>query len=68
LNIIETLWSVLEPRVRNRFPHPTSLKQLVNVLQEEWYKTPLEIVQNLYESIPRSIGAVFKANGGPTPY
>jgi transposase len=27
-NIIESLWSVLEVRVRNRFPPPTFLKQL----------------------------------------
>jgi hypothetical protein len=33
-------WSVLETRVRNRFPPQTSLKQLEDVLQEEWYKIP----------------------------
>jgi hypothetical protein len=47
------LWSVLETRVTSRFPPPTSLKQLLYVLQEEWYKIPLETVQNLYKSIPR---------------
>jgi hypothetical protein len=46
LNIIEPLLPVLETRVRNRFPHPTCLKQLEDVLQEEWYKSPLETVQN----------------------
>jgi hypothetical protein len=38
LNIIEPLWSVLETGVRTRVPLPTSLKQLENVLQDEWYK------------------------------
>jgi hypothetical protein len=52
LNINEPLCSVLETRVKNRFPPPTSLKQLEDVLQE-WYKIPPETVQNLYESIPR---------------
>jgi hypothetical protein len=60
-------WSILEARVRNRFP-PLSLKQLEDVLQEEWYKIPLETVKNLYESIPIRVAAVFKAKGGPTPY
>jgi hypothetical protein len=46
LNIIESLWSVLETRLRNRFPPPTSIKQLEDVLQEEWYKIPLDTVQN----------------------
>ena len=41
LNAIKPLWSVLECRMRSRFP-PLSLKQL-----EEWYSIPLEIIQNL---------------------
>jgi hypothetical protein len=65
LNIIEPLWSVLETRVRNRFPPPTSLKQLEDL--QEWYKIPLQIVQITYESIPRT-AAVLKAKGGPIPY
>jgi hypothetical protein len=61
------LWSVSETRVRNRFPPPISLKQLEDVLQENWYKIPLGTVRNLYESIPRRVAAVLKAKGGPTP-
>jgi len=34
--IIEPLWSVLESRIRSRFLHPTPLKQLEDVLHEEW--------------------------------
>jgi hypothetical protein len=45
LNIIEPLWSVLETRLRNRFPSPTSLKQLEDFLQEEWCKIQLETVR-----------------------
>jgi PAS domain-containing protein len=48
----------LKTRTRNRFPPPTPLKQLEQVLQEEWYKIPLETVQNLYESIQRRNVAV----------
>jgi hypothetical protein len=68
LNITEQLWSVLEPSVRNRFPLPTSLKQLGHVLQEEWYNIPLQTVQNLCESIPSSIAAVLESKCDPTPY
>jgi hypothetical protein len=68
LNVIEPLWSVLETRVRNRFPPPTSLNQFEDVLQGEWYKIPLETVKNLYESIPRSIAAILKTKGGTAPY
>jgi hypothetical protein len=52
LNIVETLWSILDTTVRNKFPPPTSLQQLEDVLREEWYKIPLETLRNLYESIP----------------
>jgi hypothetical protein len=54
--------------VRNRFPFPTSIKQTEDVLQQEWYKTPLQTAQNLYESIPRRIAAVLREKDGPTPY
>jgi hypothetical protein len=68
LNITEPLWSVLETSLRNRFPPTKSLKELEDVLQEEWYKILLEIVQNLYKPILRRIVALLTARGGPTSY
>lgn len=68
LNIIEPFWSTLEARVRNVFPPPSSLKKLEQVLIDEWYKIPIEVVQNLYDSIPRRVQAVIKSGGGPTKY
>ena len=47
LNIVKLLWSVLESRVRSRFPPPLSVKQVEDVLYEEWYIIPLETIQNL---------------------
>jgi hypothetical protein len=46
LNIIDPPRSFLEIEARNRFPSPTSLKQLEDVLREEWCKILLETVQN----------------------
>ncbi|PNF18190.1 hypothetical protein B7P43_G18223, partial [Cryptotermes secundus] len=68
INIIEPLWSVLESYLRARYPPPSSLTELANVLQEEWYKTPLQIIQDLYLSIPRRLQEVLQARGCPTPY
>jgi hypothetical protein len=68
LNITEPFWLVLETRVTNRFLPPTSLKQLENVLQEEWYKIALKIVQNLHESIPRRTASLLKGKCGWAPY
>jgi hypothetical protein len=52
--------------MRNRFPPPTYVKQLEDVLQEKWYKIHLKTLQNLHKSIPRRIVAVLKAKHGPT--
>jgi hypothetical protein len=68
LNITESLWSELEIRVRNRFPPPTSLKELEDVLEEEGYKILIATVQNLYKSIARKSADVLKAKSDPTPY
>jgi hypothetical protein len=54
--------------VRSIFPPPSSLKQLEDVLHEAWFSTPLETIENAYESIPRRIQAILWANCGPTPY
>jgi hypothetical protein len=53
--------------MRNSFPPATSL-QFLYILQEKWYKVPLDTVQNLYELIPRRTAAVLKAEGGPALY
>jgi len=60
LSIIKSLLSVLESRVRSRFPPPSSLKQLEDVLHKEWYNIPLETIQNIHDSIPRGIQAVLQ--------
>jgi hypothetical protein len=65
---IETPWSVLECRFGQTFPSPSSLKQLEDVLNEEWYNIPLETVHNLHDSIPVRIQAILQAKGGPTAY
>jgi hypothetical protein len=67
-NITAQLWSVLETRMTNRFPPPTSLKQLEDAPLEEWHKITLETVQSLYEFTPRRSVAVLKIKGGPAPY
>jgi hypothetical protein len=46
LNIIEPMWSVLESSVRSKFPS-TPVKQLDDVVHEDWYIIPLQTVQNL---------------------
>ena len=48
LNINEQLLSVLESRVRSRFPPPTSLKQPDDVLEDK-YSIQLKTIQSLFQ-------------------
>ncbi|GFS99353.1 transposable element Tcb2 transposase [Trichonephila clavipes] len=68
LNIIEHLWGYLESKLRARFPPPSTISALETALHEEWLHTPLQVVQDLYTSIPRRIQSVIQSKGGPTPY
>ena len=51
LDIIEPLWSVLECRVRSRFPPPSSLKQLKDILHEESGTVLRKILLRTYMSL-----------------
>lgn len=68
LNIIEPVWGILENKVRSRFPPPASIKELASALVEEWHKIDMNVVHDLYLSIPRRVSAVLCTKGGPTPY
>jgi hypothetical protein len=54
------MWSVLGSMVRSRVHPPSSLKQLQDIPQEEWYNIPLQSIQNLHNSIPKKIQAVLQ--------
>ena len=57
LNIIEHLWCVLERQLRKRYPPPSCLKELEQVLLENWLKIPLDEVRKLYDPIRTRIEA-----------
>ncbi|GFT70769.1 transposable element Tcb2 transposase [Trichonephila clavipes] len=67
LNIIEHLWGYLESKLRARFPPPSTILALETALHEEWLHIPLQVVHDLYASIPCRIQSVIQSNGGPTP-
>ena len=60
MNTLEHLWDYLKCQLRK---YPTSSKgvhELCDRVAEEWDEIPLEVCQNLIESIPRWIQAVIK--------
>lgn len=68
LNLIEHVWDILKVQIGRREKRPTSIHELWGVVLEEWELIPLEIIQSLYESMPRRVEAVLKARGGHTKY
>jgi hypothetical protein len=67
LNNIEPMCRVIGSRMRSRLPPPSSFQELEDFLREDLCNTPLETIQNLHESISRSIKAVLQENCGPPP-
>lgn len=47
---------------------PENLRQLVNIVTEEWELLPQESIDNLIDSMRRRVGAVIVAGGGSTRY
>ena len=68
LNPIEHVWRRLKERVSKRPEVPKNLKELEEVLKEEWKKIDKRFINSLIKSMPRHVQAVYKANGDPTKY
>ncbi|GFU96565.1 transposable element Tcb2 transposase [Trichonephila clavipes] len=67
LNIIEHLWGYLESKLRARFPPPSTISALETALHEGWLHIPLQVVHDLYASIPRHIQSVIQSKGVQLP-
>ena len=66
LNPIEHLWEHLERQIKGR--KPSSKDKLFEILKEEWYKIPLDVLIKLVDSMPSRCAAVIKSKGYPTKY
>ncbi|CAG8494005.1 1496_t:CDS:1 [Dentiscutata heterogama] len=66
LNIIEDLWSIIKQRLEKlheREPAET-LDHLWDQVRRIWGMIDINIINNLYESMPERIAAVYKQKGG----
>ncbi|KAJ8876063.1 hypothetical protein PR048_023971 [Dryococelus australis] len=64
-NSIVHLWDELYRRVRARQARPKSIAQLMEWLQEERRRIPVDVLQTLVESMPDRVAAVIAARGTP---
>ncbi|KAJ8866800.1 hypothetical protein PR048_032661, partial [Dryococelus australis] len=60
-NPIEHLWDEFDSRVKARQALPKSIAQLMELLQEEWRRIPVAVLQTLVESMPDRVAAVIVA-------
>jgi transposase len=68
LNPIENLWHHLDTQVRRRNPLPLKKGELVEAVQEEWEKLPIQYLRALIGSMSRRVQAVIDAKGWHTKY
>lgn len=66
MNPIENLWGILKSRVALR--KPKNVAELKVMLEEEWYKIPLEECQRLAQSFRKRTLALLRTHGGYTKY
>ena len=66
LNPIENIWASLKRKVSKK--RPRSLKELKSLIMEVWQTISGSEIEHLYNSMPKRIDAVIKANGGATKY
>ena len=55
-------------KVHEHKPHPKNLKELRDLVQEEWLKIPASDLEKLVDSMPRRVRSVIKNKGNPTKY
>ena len=69
LNPIENVWAYLKMKLANEYDAPpSSLIDLWQRMQEQWYSITPEYCENVIFSMPKRIRAVIKAKGLWTKY
>jgi transposase len=69
LSLIEHIWDVIGRKLRTEYHQPpTSLQALEVRVVEQWNAIPLQMVQELYDSMPRRIEQCILKRGGHTQY
>ncbi len=62
LNYIEQLWGILKQKVEER--KVSNIHQLLDVVLEEWKRTPEATREALVNSMSKRVKAVLENNGG----
>lgn len=66
LNIIENLWSNLKSKMDQY--NPQQANDVLRIASNLWKEMPQDVIESLYQSIPRRIQEVIRNRGGSTHY
>ena len=64
LSPIENVWAIMQDKVDEVDPPPSTLAALEKILKQAWANISPEVLENLYRSMPGRIQAVLEAKGG----
>lgn len=68
LNPIETVWAYLKKQLDLYRNKPKNMNELWEQVQDIWTNIPSEFLQNLYESMPERMRALYNSKGGHIKY
>ncbi|GFX63374.1 transposable element Tc3 transposase [Trichonephila clavipes] len=68
LNPIENVWYALGRQVAGRNYPPTNKNTLIRALTEEWDKLSQQLLDNVVQSMVRSVECCITLHGGHIPY
>lgn len=71
MNIIENLWAILKRRIKEQifeFGQPSAREDFFNLIENCWHSIPLEIIENLYLSLPKRMRLIVENDGNLTRY
>ncbi|GFU67279.1 transposable element Tcb2 transposase [Trichonephila clavipes] len=68
LNPIENVWDALGRQVAGQNYPPTNKNTLIRALTEEWDKLPLQLLDNVVQSMVRRVECCITLHGGHIPY
>jgi transposase len=68
MNPIEHLWGHVKRQLSAYENAPNGIHELWERIEKEWNEIKPEVCQNLIESMPRRVRALYKAKGGYTKY
>jgi transposase len=68
LNVIEHAWDIIGRAINNHQPPIQNVRQLRQVIIDEWNRIPLATLQNLVQSCRRRCQAVVQNRGAYTTY